>query len=54
VDFYQRAAEGTQDAEGQRLFRDLAEMERGHLRLLEGEYNFLLDQFQMTMGFAPF
>jgi len=54
VDFYQRAAEGTPDAEGQRLFRDLAEMERGHLRLLEGEYNFLLDQFQMTMGFAPF
>jgi rubrerythrin len=54
VDFYQRAAEGTQDPEGQRLFQDLAEMERGHLRLLEGEYNFLLDQFQMTMGFAPF
>ncbi|MGD8626454.1 MAG: ferritin family protein [Anaerolineae bacterium] len=54
VDFYQRAAEGTQDPEGQRLFRDLAEMEQGHLRLLEGEYNFLLDQFQMTMGFAPF
>ena len=54
VDFYQRAAEGTPDPEGQRLFRDLAEMERGHLRLLEGEYNYLLDQFQMTMGFAPF
>jgi rubrerythrin len=54
VDFYRRAAEGTADPEGQHLFRDLAEMERGHLRLLEAEYSFLLDQFQMTMGFAPF
>jgi len=54
VDFYQRAAEGTPDPEGQRLFRDLTEMERGHLHLLEGEYNYLLGQFQMTMGFAPF
>jgi rubrerythrin len=33
---------------------DLAEMERGHLRLLEGEYNYLMGQFQTTMGFAPF
>jgi hypothetical protein len=29
-------------------------MERGHLHLLESEYEFLKGQFQMTMGFAPF
>jgi rubrerythrin len=54
VDFYTHAAEKTGDPNGQRMFRDLAEMERGHLRLLEGEYDFLKGQFQMTMGFAPF
>lgn len=54
VDFYTHAAENTNDPNGQRLFRDLVEMERGHLRLLEGEYSFLMGQFQTTMGFAPF
>jgi hypothetical protein len=29
-------------------------MEEGHLALLQGEYNYLSDQFQMAMGFAPF
>ncbi len=54
VDFYTRAAAQTDDRNGQRMFQDLAEMERVHLRLLEREYTFLLDQFQMAMGFAPF
>jgi rubrerythrin len=54
VDFYRRAAEQTDDANGRRMFQDLAEMEKGHLNLLEGEYQFLLDQFHTTMGFAPF
>lgn len=54
VDFYTRAAAQIDDRNGRRMFQDLAEMERVHLRLLEGEYTFLLDQFQMAMGFAPF
>jgi rubrerythrin len=54
IEFYTHAANGTDDPNGRRMFRDLAEMERGHLHLLEGEYNYLLGQFQMTMGFAPF
>lgn len=54
VDFYSHAAERTDDPNGKRMFCDLAEMERGHLRLLKGEYDFLMGQFQMTMGFAPF
>lgn len=54
VDFYSRAARETDDPNGQRMFRDLAQMERSHLALLEGEYNFLRSQFQMAMGFAPF
>ncbi len=54
IEFYSHAADRTADPNGQRMFRDLAEMERGHLNLLEGEYNYLLGQFQMTMGFAPF
>jgi rubrerythrin len=54
VDFYAQAAETTDDPHGQRMFQDLAEMERAHLRLLEGEYDFLKGQFQTTMGFAPF
>jgi hypothetical protein len=36
------------------MFGDLAEMEQGHLTLLEGEYNSLRSEFQHTMGFAPF
>jgi rubrerythrin len=54
VDFYRRAAEQTDDANGRRMFQDLAEMERGHLNLLEGEYQFLREQFHSAMGFAPF
>lgn len=54
VDFYTRAAQETDNANGRRMFQDLAKMERGHLNLLEGEYNFLLEQFHTTMGFAPF
>jgi len=54
VDFYQRAAERIDDANGQRMFRDLARWEQGHLNMLESEYQFLLEQFHSTMGFAPF
>ena len=54
ADFYARAAERVDDPNAKRMFRDLAEWEKGHLRLLEGEYNYLLDQFHNTMGFAPF
>ena len=54
VDFYSRAAETTRDPNGKRLFLDLVKMEQGHLDLLQGEYEFLRDQFQTAMGFAPF
>ncbi len=54
VDFYTRVAKETDDANGKRMFFDLARMEQGHLNLLEGEYDFLRSQFQMAMGFAPF
>lgn len=54
VDFYRRAAQATDDPNGQRMFLDLVKMEQGHLDLLEGEYNFLRGQFQTSMGFAPF
>lgn len=54
VDLYRRAAQGTTDPDGKRLFLDLVKMEQGHLDLLEGEYNFLRGQFQTAMGFAPF
>lgn len=54
VDFYTRAAEQTDDPNGKRMFLDLVGMERQHLVLLEGEYNFLREQFQSAMGFAPF
>jgi rubrerythrin len=54
ADFYERAADQTDDPNGQRMFRDLAHWERGHLKILESEYRFLLEQFHSTMGFAPF
>lgn len=54
VDFYRRAAQETDDPNGQRMFLDLVKLEQGHLDLLEGEYNFLRGQFQTSMGFAPF
>ena len=54
VDFYTRAAERTQDPDGQRMFLDLVRIEQGHLDLLQGEYDFLRGQFQTAMGFSPF
>jgi rubrerythrin len=54
TDFYAHAAEQTADENGKRMFADLAKMERGHLELLQGEYEFLRGQFQTAMGFAPF
>jgi rubrerythrin len=54
VDFYTRAARQAGDDNARQMFDDLAEMERGHLRLLQGEYEFLRGQFQTAMGFAPF
>jgi rubrerythrin len=54
VDFYRRAAQETDDANGKQMYLDLVKMEEGHLALLQGEYNYLSDQFQMAMGFAPF
>jgi rubrerythrin len=54
VDFYQRAADQTNDPDGKRMFHDLVKMEQAHLDLLEGEYSFLQGQFQTAMGFAPF
>ncbi len=54
VDFYRRAAWGTDDPNGKRMYLDLVRMEEGHLALLQGEYEFLRSQFQMSMGFAPF
>jgi rubrerythrin len=54
VDFYAHAAEQTDDPNGQRMYLALVRMEKGHLQLLEGEYNFMRGQFQRAMGFAPF
>jgi len=54
VDFYTRAAAQTDNPNGRRMFRDLADMEQGHLRLLEDDYNRLMSYFQTAMGFAPF
>ncbi|MCL7454829.1 MAG: ferritin family protein [Anaerolineae bacterium] len=54
VDFYRRAAGEMEDANGQRMFRDLARWEQGHLDMLESEYRSLLDHFQSAMGFTPF
>jgi len=54
IDFYTHAAQQTDAPAGKRLFGDLAEMERAHLRLLQGEYDFLMGHFQAAMGFAPF
>jgi rubrerythrin len=54
VEFYTRAADQTDDPNGERMFLDLVRMEQGHLQLLEGEYSLLKGQFQAAMGFAPF
>ena len=54
VDFYRRAAQEIDDPNGKKMYLDLVRMEEGHLTLLQGEYDFLRGQFQMSMGFAPF
>ena len=54
MDFSTRASQQTDDPNGQRMFSDLARMEKGHLDLLEGEYDLLKAEFQTAMGFAPF
>jgi rubrerythrin len=54
VEFYSHAAEQTGDPNGKRMFLDLVRMEQEHRQLLEGEYQFLKDQFQGAIGFAPF
>ncbi|NLE75512.1 MAG: ferritin family protein [Chloroflexi bacterium] len=54
VAFYRRAAAETANPLGRAMFEELAEMEREHQRVLEGEYRFLADQFKDQMGFAPF
>ena len=54
VDFYQHAAQETDDPIGKRIYLDLVRMEESHLALLQGEYDFLRGQFQTAMGFAPF
>lgn len=54
VEFYTKAARETADPVGKGMYEDLAEWERGHQRILEEEYRFLLDQFKLDMGFAPF
>ena len=54
MDFYTKASERTDDPNGKRMFLDLADMERHHLNLLEGEYDYMRGEFQAAMGFAPF
>ena len=54
VDFYRRAARGTDNPNGKRIYLDLVRMEESHLALLQGEYDFLRGEFQTAMGFAPF
>jgi len=54
VNFYQRAADQTDNPSGKEMYSFLADFEREHRRLLEEEYNFLLAAFRDAMGFAPF
>jgi rubrerythrin len=54
VNFYQRAADQTDDPAGKKMYSFLADFEREHRRVLEEEYNFLLAAFRDAMGFAPF
>jgi len=44
LDFYSRAAKGTRDARGRRVFEKLAEEEKEHLGTLEARYQELLQQ----------
>jgi rubrerythrin len=54
VTLYRRAAQETDDPAGKALYEALVEMELGHQRILENEYQVLSDQFKLDMGFAPF
>jgi len=54
VEFYAKAARETDDPVGKGMYEDLADWEREHQRMLEGEYRFLADRFKLDMGFAPF
>jgi rubrerythrin len=54
VDFYSRAAEQTDDADGKKMYRFLVKMEQSHQDDLETEYKLLSEQFKSMMGFSPF
>jgi len=54
VSFYSKAASETDDANCKAMYQYLVEMEKGHQRILEEEYNALAKQFWGTMGFEPF
>ena len=54
VEFYSRAAEQTDDSEGKKMYLALVEMEKAHEQVLKSEYEWLSEQFRLTMGFAPF
>jgi len=54
VEFYERAAEQTDDPEGKKMYLALVEMEKMHEETLKTEYRWLSEQFKLTMGFAPF
>lgn len=54
VEFYSRAAQQTDDPEGKKMYLALVEMEKMHEETLKAEYQWLSEQFKLTMGFAPF
>ena len=54
INFYERAAEQTDNPAGKEMYRFLADFEREHRQLLEAEYTFLMGAFRDAMGFAPF
>jgi rubrerythrin len=54
VEFYSRAAEQTEDAEGKKMYLALVKIEQAHQDALETEYKLLSEQFKSMMGFSPF
>ncbi len=54
VEFYTKAAREMEDPVGRAMYRDLADWERNHQRVLEREYRIFAEQFKMDQGFAPF
>ncbi len=54
VEFYTRAADRTDDPEGKKMYRALADMEQAHQDALQTEYKLLSEQFKAAMGFSPF